>query len=53
MNRAIIWVSLWALGCSPKPTDTSTMDDLNPCQEGEILASNGECVDGEADDTGE
>ncbi len=42
---------LVAFGCRPKTTDTSTIKDINPCQEGEILASNGECVSG-ADDTG-
>jgi len=40
--------------CQPKATDTSTLGDLNPCEEGEILASNGDCVDAETgSDTGE
>jgi hypothetical protein len=47
---------LVAASCKPKSTDTATLEDLNPCNQGEILASDGSCVPGSgegADDTGE
>jgi len=31
------------VACGPKPTDTSEMKDVNPCQEGEILQADGSC----------
>ena len=34
---------LLTFGCGPKPTDTSEMKDVNPCQEGEILQADGSC----------
>ena len=34
---------LLVVACGPKPTDTSEMTDVNPCQEGEILQADGNC----------
>ena len=31
------------VACGPKPTDTSEMTDVNPCQNGEILQADGSC----------
>ena len=57
----------WALvvclvSCGPKPTDTSEMQDVNPCSTGEILQADGSCIpagdpipppEESADDTGD
>ena len=32
------------MACQPKPTDTSEMQDVNPCLEGEILQADGSCI---------
>jgi hypothetical protein len=48
-------MGLFAVSCKPKSTDTATLEDLNPCAQDEILASDGSCVarSGEGtDDTG-
>ncbi|MBC8455005.1 MAG: hypothetical protein H8D71_02230 [Deltaproteobacteria bacterium] len=57
--KTAIWVlglmGLFAVSCKPKSTDTATLEDLNPCAQDEILASDGSCVarSGEGtDDTG-
>ena len=42
MHR-IALISL-VVACGPKPTDTSEMTDVNPCQEGEILQADGSCL---------
>ena len=38
-----IMIFVW-MACSPKPTDTSEMTDVNPCLDGEILQSDGSCI---------
>jgi len=49
------------VSCGPKPTDTSEIQDVNPCSEGEILQADGSCdpagdpilpPDDSSDDTG-
>ena len=48
-------MGLFAVSCKPKSTDTATLEDLNPCAQDEILASDGSCVPGSGegtDDTG-
>jgi|GEM_PF-3243822 len=53
MRIAIAAALMLTMGCRPKTTDSGTITDLNPCEEGQILASNGECVSGASgDDTG-
>ncbi len=37
-------VVLCVLSCGPKPTDTSEMQDVNPCESGEILQADGSCI---------
>ena len=39
----IVFVFVW-MACTPKPTDTSEMTDVNPCQDGEILQADGSCI---------
>ena len=39
----IAMILVW-MACTPKPTDTSEMTDVNPCQDGEILQSDGSCI---------
>ena len=39
----ILLIFVW-MACTPKPTDTSEMTDVNPCQDGEILQSDGSCI---------
>jgi hypothetical protein len=50
------------VSCGPKPTDTSEIMDVNPCQSGVILQANGSCIpagdpilppDDPIDDTGD
>ena len=41
---ARLGLMLFTFACGPKPTDTSEMKDVNPCQKGEILHSNGDCL---------
>ena len=41
LRSGVLWL---LLGCGPKPTDTSEMKDVNPCQEGEILQADGSCI---------
>ena len=32
------------VSCGPKPTDTSEIEDVNPCSTGEILQADGSCI---------
>ena len=42
MTHFLMFLGL--ISCTPKPTDTSEMRDVNPCMDGEILQADGSCI---------
>ena len=65
--RVYIWAIavIGLLACSAKSFDTALIDDVNPCEDGEVLNPQGDCdevagdadldqdIDLDGDDTGE